>query len=108
MSRDTSQAVLTRSALLPSSTPSISVSQAFFASFCRSTTWTSASFLVQTEGEDLVRLTEALPHELLSRRVLTAPSWGIGNESRYWSAEMVLEHLIEVGFAYAEIIVHPV
>jgi hypothetical protein len=38
-------------------------------------------------------------------RVLIRPLWGIEDSSRYWSAEMVLEHLIEVGARIATAIV---
>lgn len=70
-----------------------------FSLYCQSTSWDSASRLFQAEGQRLLQEAQALPCELLNRKVQVG-------YSRHWSAEMVLEHLIEVGTIYAEIIVH--
>jgi hypothetical protein len=82
------------SAVRPSSTQRL-----LFSLFCKSTSWDSAGLLFQTEGQKLLQEARALPHELLSRKVQVG-------YSRHWSAEMVLEHLIELGTIYAEVIVH--
>ena len=42
-------------------------------------------------------MVEPLSAEQLQRRVLVKAPMGIEDSSRYWSASMVLEHLIEVG-----------
>jgi hypothetical protein len=65
---------------------------------CRSlTSWEKAAAIFRTEGRRLIELAQPLSAEVLSRRVAVKPLWGIEDSSRYWSAEMVLEHLIEVG-----------
>ena len=45
----------------------------------------------------MIALAEPLSAEQLQRRVLVKAPMGIEDSSRYWSAAMVLEHLIEVG-----------
>ena len=68
-----------------------------FPVFCRLTSWDGATALFQEEGEKLVALAKPLSPEEFEKRVLVQPILGIEDSSRYWSAEMVLEHLIEVG-----------
>jgi hypothetical protein len=50
-------------------------------------------------------LTRGLPEELLDKRVLMGPLFGIESGPRSWSAEMVLEHLIEVGSTLAALVI---
>jgi hypothetical protein len=76
-----------------------------FASFCHSTTWNGASRIFQAEGKKLLRMAQTLPRGLLGRRVLIEPLCGIDNGLCRWSVEMILEHLIETGCIYAEIII---
>ena len=45
----------------------------------------------------MIALAEPLSAEQLQRRVLVKAPMGMEDSSRYWSAAMVLEHLIEVG-----------
>jgi hypothetical protein len=68
-----------------------------FPVFCRLTSWDEAAAFFQEEGKKLVELAQPLSPELFEKRVLVKPILGIEDSSRYWSAEMVLEHLIEVG-----------
>ena len=68
-----------------------------FPTFCRLTSWEKAGSLFQDEGQKLGALARKLSPEKLQQRVLIQPLWGIEDSSRNWSAEMVLEHLIEVG-----------
>ena len=68
-----------------------------FPACCRVTSWEKAAAVFEAEGEKLIALARPLPSDLLQKRVLIKPLWGIEDSSRSWSAEMVLEHLIEVG-----------
>ena len=68
-----------------------------FPTICRFTSWEKAGTVFETEGAKLIALAQPLLPDLFQKRVLVKPLWGIEDSSRYWSAEMVLEHLIEVG-----------
>ncbi len=68
-----------------------------FPTFCRSTSWDKALWLFLNEGERVVVAAQSLAPEALQTRVLIRAPMGIEDSSRYWSAAMVLEHLIEVG-----------
>jgi hypothetical protein len=65
--------------------------------YCRFTSWKRAVRVFQKEGARLVEIAESLNAEEMQRRVLIKRPLGLEDSSRYWSAEMVLEHLIEVG-----------
>jgi hypothetical protein len=68
-----------------------------FPAFCRKTSWDKALGLFLQEGERVAAAAQSLaPGELRTRVLIRAPL-GIEDSSRYWSAAMVLEHLIEVG-----------
>jgi hypothetical protein len=69
----------------------------FFPAFCRTTSWDKALGLFLSEGERVAAATQSLAPEALQTRVLIRAPMGIEDSSRYWSAAMVLEHLIEVG-----------
>jgi hypothetical protein len=68
-----------------------------FPAFCRTTSWDKALGLFLQEGERVVVAAQSLAPEALQTRVLIRAPMGIEDSSRYWSAAMVLEHLIEVG-----------
>ncbi len=68
-----------------------------FPTFCRTTSWDKALGLFRREGERVAAAAESLTPEALQTRVLIRAPMGIEDSSRYWSAAMVLEHLIEVG-----------
>ncbi len=68
-----------------------------FPAFCLTTPWDKALAAFQAEGQKVLALAEPLSDECLQRRVLVKAPLGIEDSSRYWSAAMVLEHLIEVG-----------
>lgn len=68
-----------------------------FPAFCRTTSWDKALGLFLREGERLAAAAQSLAPEALQTRVLIRAPMGIEDSSRYWSAAMVLEHLIEVG-----------
>ena len=68
-----------------------------FPAFCRTNTWQKALAKFQAKGDTIVALAERLSPEQLQQRVLVKAPMGMEDSSRYWSAAMVLEHLIEVG-----------
>ena len=68
-----------------------------FPAYCLATSWDKAIAAFQAEGQKVIALAEPLSAEQLQRRVLVKAPMGIEDSSRYWSASMVLEHLIEVG-----------
>ncbi len=68
-----------------------------FPAFCRMTSWDKALGLFLQEGERVAAAAQSLAPEALQTRVLIRAPMGIEDSSRYWSAAMVLEHLIEVG-----------
>ena len=68
-----------------------------FPAYCLTTSWDKALTSFQAEGQKLIALVESLPADQLQQRVLIKAPMGIEDSSRYWSAAMVLEHLIEVG-----------
>lgn len=68
-----------------------------FPAFCRTTSWDKALGLFLQEGERVATAAQSLAPEALQTRVLIRAPMGIEDSSRYWSAAMVLEHLIEVG-----------
>jgi hypothetical protein len=72
-----------------------------FPTYCRFTSWDTAAAVFEAEGKKLIELARPLPPLLFQKRVLLKPLWGIEDSSRYWSAEMVLEHLIEMGTCIA-------
>lgn len=69
----------------------------FFPAFCQRTSWDKALGLFLHEGERVAAAAQSLAPEALQTRVLIRAPMGIEDSSRYWSAAMVLEHLIEVG-----------
>ena len=68
-----------------------------FPAYCLTTSWDKALAAFQAEGRRIIALAEHLTDEQFRRRVLVKAPLGIEDSSRYWSAAMVLEHLIEVG-----------
>lgn len=68
-----------------------------FPAFCRTTSWDKALGLFLREGERVATAAQSLAPEALRTRVLIRAPLGIEDSSRYWSAAMVLEHLVEVG-----------
>jgi hypothetical protein len=68
-----------------------------FPAFCRTNSWQKALAKFKAEGDRIVVLAEPLSPEQLQKRILVKAAMGMEDSSRYWSAAMVLEHLIEVG-----------
>jgi hypothetical protein len=68
-----------------------------FPAYCLTTSWDKALAAFQAEGQKVLALAGPLTEDQLQRRVLVKASMGMEDSSRYWSAAMVMEHLIEVG-----------
>jgi hypothetical protein len=76
-----------------------------FPAYCRITSWDKAAAIFLTEGHRLIDLAKPLPPDVLQRRALVKPPFGIEKRARCWSAGMVLAHLIDVGTTVATVIV---
>jgi hypothetical protein len=76
-----------------------------FPAYCRRTSWDRSAAVFHAEGQKVMGLAQSLPPSAFQKRVQIRPLWGIENHSRDWSAEMVLEHLIEVGVRVATAII---
>ncbi len=76
-----------------------------FPAYCRWTSWDRAIRRFDDEGNRVVRLVERLSSEAFRTPAVIRPLWGIEASSRTWSAEMVLEHLIDVGARIAMAVV---
>lgn len=68
-----------------------------FPAYCLTTSWDKAQASFGAEGRKVLSLAASLPADQLQQRVLVRAPMGVEDSSRYWSAAMVLEHLIEVG-----------
>jgi hypothetical protein len=68
-----------------------------FPTHCRFTSWDKAADVFEAEGKKLIALARPLSPDLFQKKVPIRPLWGLEASCRCWSAEMVLEHLIEVG-----------
>jgi uncharacterized damage-inducible protein DinB len=66
--------------------------------------WNLARRWFIREGETILRITENLTEDRLTRRVLIPRVPGIEDSSRYWSPAMTLRHLIMAGDIEADII----
>lgn len=56
-------------------------------------------------SQKILALAEGLDNAALSQKILVPPQRGLEDSSRYWSAAMVLEHLIIVGMGMRDIII---
>jgi hypothetical protein len=102
MSPQNTQVLLAPSASGPP-VPQVSFRDSLFSSFRPRVSWNEATEIFQAEGLKVLRLVEALPGRLLCRPTRIEPLPGIADGCCRWSAEMVLEHLIEVGAVYGQI-----
>lgn len=76
-----------------------------FPLYCRCTSWDKAVAVFRAEGHKSLRAAQRLTPDAFRTRILIRPLWGLEDSSRYWSVEMILEHLIEVGARIATTIV---
>ena len=53
----------------------------------------------------MIELVRGLAPSDFREKVRIGPVWGLEDSSRYWSADLILEHLIEVGTGIAIVIV---
>jgi hypothetical protein len=96
MASDGSQATLARPGAGLPKFGTFVLGRVVFPACCWVTSWEKAAAVFEVEAEKLIALARPLPSDLSQKRVLIKPLWGIEGSSRSWSAEMVLEHLIEV------------
>lgn len=76
-----------------------------FPVYCYRTSWDKSAAAFHAEGQKVLGLAQSLTPSAFQRRVRIRPLWGIEDSSRDWSAEMVLEHLIEAGVCIATAII---
>jgi hypothetical protein len=76
-----------------------------FPAYCYRTSWDRSAVAFRAEGQKVIGLIQSLSPSAFQKRVHIKPLWGIKDRSLDWSAEMVLEHLIEVGAGIAAAIV---
>lgn len=76
-----------------------------FPWFCRTNTFEDATLLFEKEGRRIEDLCGLFTPEQFSRRVLVAPLPGIEDSSRFWSAAMLVEHVVIVGDSISKILV---
>jgi len=82
------------------------LAQLALAVYSRTATRAAATRRFQGEAERLVQLASQLQESAARTRVLIRRVMGIEDNSRYWSASMVLEHLVIVDRGIAGIIEH--
>ena len=75
-----------------------------FPRACRRLGWAGAAELFQAEGARVLAIWDSLPAGRLAERVLIRRFAGIEDSSRYWSAEMTVEHLTVVGAGIRHIV----
>lgn len=68
-----------------------------FPAYCLVHSWDKALVRFNVEGQRMTQLANTLSKDELGQRVLIKAPVGIEDSSRFWSAAMVFEHLIEVG-----------
>ena len=67
--------------------------------------WEADSQAFAHSSKKILSLVEKLDAAQLSQKVLVPPQRGLEDSSRYWSAAMVLEHLMIVGMGMRDIII---
>lgn len=67
--------------------------------------WDADSQAFFNSSKKILSLVEGLDEAQLSQKVLVPPQRGLEDSSRYWSAAMVLEHLMIVGMGMRDIII---
>ncbi len=76
-----------------------------FPAYCYRTSWDRSAAIFRSEGQKVIGLVQSLVPAAFQKRVHIRPLWGIEDRSRDWSAEMVVEHLIEFGAGIATAII---
>ncbi len=67
--------------------------------------WDTDSERFLNSSKKILTLIDGLDEQALSQKVLVPPQRGLEDSSRYWSAAMVLEHLMIVGMGLRDIII---
>lgn len=67
--------------------------------------WIADSARFVNSSKEILSLVEGLEDATLSQKILVPPQRGLEDSSRYWSAAMVLEHLMIVGMGLRDIII---
>jgi hypothetical protein len=68
------------------------------------TPWQESVARFERNSKKIEEISKTLSETQLNQRVLVAPIAGLEDSSRYWSAGMVLEHLMLAGRAFHQII----
>lgn len=76
-----------------------------FPVFCTTTSFENATAIFEKEGRRIEDLCGLFTPEQFTRRVLVPPLPGIEDNSRNWSAAMLVEHLVSVGDAVSKVLV---
>ncbi|HEX2752842.1 MAG TPA: hypothetical protein VHP34_07030 [Alphaproteobacteria bacterium] len=69
------------------------------------TDWDADSRRFFASSKKILTLIDGLDEKEVSQKVLVPPQRGLEDSSRYWSAAMVLEHLMIVGMGLRDIII---
>lgn len=75
-----------------------------FPMFCRTTSFEDATAIFEKEGRRIEDLCGLFTPEQFTQRVLVPPLPGIEDSSRFWSAAMLVEHLVIVGNSVSKIL----
>lgn len=70
----------------------------------RRVTWVDSARVFQEEGTRALAVWDEIPESRLTERVLIRRFPGIEDSSRFWSAEMTLEHLVIAGTGIRQIV----
>lgn len=76
-----------------------------FPWFCRKHSFEDATLRFEKESRRIEELCGMFTPEQFSRRVLVPPITGIEDSSRFWSAAMLVEHVVIVGESISKVIV---
>jgi hypothetical protein len=76
-----------------------------FPMFCKTTAFEKATSIFEMEGRRIEDLCGLFTPEQFTQRVLVPPLPGIEDNSRYWSAAMLVEHLVIVGNSVSKLLV---
>lgn len=67
-------------------------------------TWDKALDFLQKQVNEILKLVEDLDEETLSKQVLVPSMFALEDSSRFWSINMVIEHLVTVNLGTYEIV----
>lgn len=76
-----------------------------FPMFCRTTSFEDATSIFEQEGRRIEDLCGLFTPEQFTQRVLVPPLPGIEDSSRFWSAAMLVEHIVIVGNSVSRVLV---